>query len=60
MRTILALIAIISLSGCETFNLSETVAGGACGYVDYSITVMGNPMFGIKADRECAEDEPER
>ena len=60
MKVFIILIALISLMGCETVNLSETVAGGACGYVDYSITFMGSPMLGIKADRECTEDETDQ
>ncbi len=52
----IAVLALI-LSGCETVNLSKTIAGGACGYVDYSVTILGNPMLGIKADRECPEED---
>jgi len=50
---------ILLCGGCETVNLSKTVAGGACGAVDYSIIFMGAPLVGVKADRECVEAEEE-
>ena len=48
----LVLAAIFVMSGCESVNLSKTVAGGACGTVDYRITFLGTPLLGIQAERD--------
>lgn len=54
MRFLFLLLLAVA-SGCGTMNLSETIAGGECGSVDYSITVMGTKVIGIEAERECIE-----
>ena len=60
MKALILIICLIALAGCKNMNLSSTVAGGACGFVDYSVTFMGAPMVGVKANRECTdEDETE-
>ncbi len=55
----LILAALVLTGGCNSLNLSNTVAGGACGDVDYNVTVMGAPILGIKAGRECIPDATE-
>ena len=52
LAVILVLAVIVVLSGCETVNLGNTIAGGKCGTVDYRITVLGTPLLGIQAERD--------
>ena len=51
----ISLVLCLALSGCQNMNLASTIAGGACGSVDYTIMFMGNHLLGIKADRQCIE-----
>lgn len=57
MKKLVVCVCLFALSGCGTLNLGNTVAGGACGTVDYSIIFMGAPLLGIQAVRGCDEDE---
>ena len=49
------IVLVLLLGGCGTVNLSKTIAGGECGAVDYRITLLGTPLLGIQAERECVE-----
>ncbi len=57
MKILVLLLMFVALVGCGTVNLANTVAGGACGTVDYRITFLGTPLFGIQAERECIKDD---
>lgn len=58
MKTrLLFLVWCIVLSACGTMNLSNTIAGGACGDVDYTIMFMGNHLLGVKASRQCVKED---
>jgi hypothetical protein len=53
------LVAVLVIGGCSSVNLASTVAGGACGSVDYRITFLGTPLFGVQAERECVSPSQE-
>ena len=57
MKKLFLTILLLALAGCSSVNFANTVAGGACGFVDYSLTVVGAPLFSIKATRECPEEK---
>lgn len=51
MKIINLIICVFLLSGCESFNLSKTVAGGQNGQVDYCVRVMNAEVLCIHAKR---------
>ncbi len=59
MMKLITLVVLVLCAGCSSINLADTVAGGACGTVDYRITFLGTPLFGVQAERECIDDPEE-
>ena len=51
MRSLGLCVCLFFVAGCESINMARTVAGGACGTVNYSVVFMGTPLIGIEGDR---------
>lgn len=58
-KGLLVVVCGVLLSGCGTFNFANTVAGGKCGKVNYSIEFMGQSLIGVSGDRTCVEEPAE-
>ena len=58
MKRLILLCAVL-LSGCNSLNLEKTIAGGQVGSIDYCITVLGNNLFCVHAERVILDQDDE-
>lgn len=57
MRSIILIISIFLLTSCANLDTSGTIAAGKDGKVDYCITMIGNDLFCVKAERTSEEKD---